>query len=148
MPTIEDIVECSFAQVRWTTESELLFLTKSGLFGLPCLGTSQTISRSKVHKHCRYARACARAHPTCSVRLPQVPFVRTLMVVHARACGGCGDRTQASSSDAGFIYSLSNDIVYDGGYVRVGSSCDPAAQGGRVNFRFASCALKWRSLQV
>lgn len=29
--------------VVWTTEAELLLLTSKGLFGLPCLGTSQTI---------------------------------------------------------------------------------------------------------
>ena len=27
----------------WTTEAELLLLTSNGFFGLPCLGTSQTI---------------------------------------------------------------------------------------------------------
>ena len=29
----------------WTTESELLFLSSKGFFGLPCTGVSQTISR-------------------------------------------------------------------------------------------------------
>ena len=29
--------------VVWTTEAELLLLTSKGFFGLPCLGTSQTI---------------------------------------------------------------------------------------------------------
>ena len=29
----------------WTTESELLFLSSKGFFGLPCTGVSQTITR-------------------------------------------------------------------------------------------------------
>ena len=33
-------------RVVWTTESELLALTNSGLLGLPCQGASQTIGRT------------------------------------------------------------------------------------------------------
>jgi len=92
---------CGRWQVAWTTESELLALTKSGFFGLPCEGASQTIQRTK-----------------------------------------------AAASAAGYDYTLSNDIDFDGGFLRVGSTCEPAASGGRVNFRFESCAAKWRQLQV
>ncbi len=86
--------------VVWTTESELLFLTDSGLFGLPCTGTYQTITRN-------------------------------------------ADGTS----------SLANEIEFeaeDGGVGRlsVGSTCERAAAGGRVDFRFESCGLRWRQLKL
>ena len=82
--------------VVWTTEAELLLLTDKGFFGLPCLGTSQTIG----------------------------------------------------PADTATGLSLTNSIDFDGGFLRVGSSCAPEPTGGRVNFAFENCAARWRSLEV
>ncbi|KOO28300.1 putative plastid-lipid-associated protein chloroplastic-like protein [Chrysochromulina tobinii] len=92
-------------RVVWTTESELLALTNSGLLGLPCQGASQTIGRTAA-------------------------------------------ADERGAQRGAFDYSLSNEISFEGGFLRVGSSCEPQAQGGRVNFRFESCAAKWRSVQL
>jgi len=49
---------------------------------------------------------------------------------------------------------LGNRIEFDNGaaggsgFLNVGSSCEPAAEGGRVDFRFSSCAARWRQLEV
>ena len=57
-------------------------------------------------------------------------------------------------SVSGWEYTLQNSIDFAGesdsssGFLRVGSSCEPASAGARVYFRFESCALKWRQLQL
>jgi len=59
-----------------------------------------------------------------------------------------------SGSGSGWEYTLQNSIDFEGesdsssGFLRVGSTCEPASAGARVNFRFESCALKWRQLQL
>jgi len=63
-------------------------------------------------------------------------------------------RQRTADTASGWAYTLQNSIDFDGetdsssGFLRVGSTCEPALTGGRVNFRFESCALKWRQLQV
>ena len=44
--------------------------------------------------------------------------------------------------------SIPRDTWHGSGFLRVGSSCEPASAGNRVSFRFESCALKWRQLRV
>ncbi|EOD31548.1 hypothetical protein EMIHUDRAFT_252286 [Emiliania huxleyi CCMP1516] len=91
---------CGTWDIIWTTESELLALTKRGLLGLPCTAAYQAIARTRE--------------------------------------GGAGP----------WAYSLDNAIEFDGGFLRVGSTCEPAASGGRVNFVFQSCAARWRALEL
>merc|ERR1712196_253944 len=43
-PASSALLEGSW-EVIWTTESELLFLTSKGFFGLPCTGAGQTIQK-------------------------------------------------------------------------------------------------------
>merc|ERR1712196_359930 len=71
---------------------------EKGFFGLPCLGTSQTI-------------------------------------------GPAGGEANAELA-------LNNSIDFDDGFLRVGSSCEPASTGRRVSFRFASCSARWRNIEV
>lgn len=62
-------------------------------------------------------------------------------------------REGRTDGEPGVAYTLSNSIDFekaDGadGFLRVGSTCEPAATGGRVDFRFESCAAKWRQLEL
>ena len=50
--------------------------------------------------------------------------------------------------DDGDALTLSNRIDFSNGFLNVGSACEPAAVGGRVNFRFESCAAKWNDVEV
>ena len=43
---------------------------------------------------------------------------------------------------------LTNTIDFEGGFLRVGSSCAPEPSGGRVNFAFESCDVRWRSVTL
>lgn len=58
-------------------------------------------------------------------------------------------RERADDGDS-WEYALDNAIDFDGGdsFLRVGSSCAPAASGGKVSFSFKRCDLKWRQLQL
>jgi hypothetical protein len=48
----------------------------------------------------------------------------------------------------GWAYGLENAIDFDGGFLRVGSSCSPQPSGGRVDFAFSSCSAKWREVTL
>ena len=52
------------------------------------------------------------------------------------------------AATGGWDYTLNNAIDFDDGFLRVGSTCEPAPSGGRVNFAFASCAAKWKAVEV
>eukprot|EP00929_Paragymnodinium_shiwhaense_P040639 TRINITY_DN21192_c0_g1_i1.p1 TRINITY_DN21192_c0_g1~~TRINITY_DN21192_c0_g1_i1.p1 ORF type:complete len:549 (-),score=118.30 TRINITY_DN21192_c0_g1_i1:190-1836(-) len=45
-------------------------------------------------------------------------------------------------------YELSNRIDFDGGFLNVESTCEPAATGGKIDFRFESCTARWNSFEV
>ena len=92
---------CGRWDIAWTTESELLALTGSGFFGLPCTDSYQGISRERT-----------------------------------------------SDEAAAWEYKLDNNIDFDGGFLRVGSTCAPEQRGGRVNFKFESCKAKWKAVEV
>ena len=55
---------------------------------------------------------------------------------------------QIGPSDDGDALTLSNRIDFSNGFLNVGSACEPAAVGGRVNFRFESCKAKWNDVEV
>jgi hypothetical protein len=54
----------------------------------------------------------------------------------------------SSPSGVSYAYTLQNSIDFDGGFLRVDSSCEPSASGGRVDFRFESCTARWRALEL
>ena len=64
----------------------------------------------------------------------------------------CTAAFQRISTDAAGASSLTNRIEFDDnegdGFLNVGSTCDPAAVGGRVDFKFESCAARWRKLET
>ena len=57
-------------------------------------------------------------------------------------------RTPDEASPSGYAYKLDNCIDFDGGFLRVGSTCEPAQTGGRVDFRFESCKAKWKQFEL
>ena len=63
-----------------------------------------------------------------------------------RSCLGTSQTIGPADTATGL--SLTNSIDFDGGFLRVGSSCAPEPTGGRVNFAFENCAARWRSLEV
>ena len=60
----------------------------------------------------------------------------------------CTASYQTISQKPDDTYTLDNAIDFDGGFLRVGSTCEPAPTGGRVDFRFESCAAKWKQFEV
>ena len=57
-------------------------------------------------------------------------------------------RRGAADGSTAWAYTLDNIIDFDGGSLRVGSTCEPAARGSRVDFRFSSCSAKWKALAL
>ena len=112
---------CGTWDIFWTTESELLALTDNGFFGLPCTGSFQTISRAKDE-----GSGSGWAYTLGN----NLEFAD-------------GSSTSGGSSGAGAAATDAST-----GFLRVGSTCEPAQSGGRVDFRFESCAAKWKRFEV
>jgi len=65
----------------------------------------------------------------------------------------CSAAYQLIETDADGSSALANRIEFDddvggAGFFSVGSTCEPSARGGRVDFKFKSCAARWRSIEV
>lgn len=60
----------------------------------------------------------------------------------------CESASQTISRTSDGTYRLDNSIDFDGGFLKVGSTCEPSATGGKVNFRFESCEAKWKDIKV
>ena len=58
------------------------------------------------------------------------------------------ERERDAEGGGGWRYSLGNAIDFDGGYLRVDSTCEPEPSGGRVNFKFEGCEAKWKALTL
>lgn len=56
--------------------------------------------------------------------------------------------TRERSEGGAWAYKLDNCIDFDGGFLKVGSTCAPDQSGGRVNFKFESCKAKWKAVEV
>lgn len=74
-----------------------------------------------------------------------------LALTSSKWCTGASQTIGAREGGGGgrSAVELSNSIDFEGGsYLRVGSSCAPEPQGGRVNFAFESCTAKWRGIEL
>ncbi|KAL3893701.1 MAG: hypothetical protein SGPRY_014050, partial [Prymnesium sp.] len=116
--------------IVWTTEAELLVLTSK---------VGSQLKPPIVYKEMQDMYSYSQSDP-----LPQGFFGIP-----------CSAAYQVISSQGGSS-SLLNRIEFEGereeggptGFLGVESSCEPAAQGGRVDFKFSACTARWRTLQL